>query len=215
MTTTADSDADTTENDAPPGEPGGGSGVGRLYAWTLVVTGFLGLLASWVITLDKFRMLEDAGFEPGCSINAVMSCGNIMESDQASAFGFPNPMLGLATYGAVVAIGMGAVAGARYHRWFWLGLQGGTLFGVVFCTWLMWQSLYTIGALCLWCCLAWMATIVMFWATTVHNVRHRFLPLPEGVRRALLEFPWLPTALHLGIVVILVWTRWGSALWGA
>ncbi|NJQ14333.1 vitamin K epoxide reductase family protein [Streptomyces bohaiensis] len=211
MTTTAahqEPDADTAEP-----SPGGPIGAGRPFAWLLVVTGFLGLLAGWVITIDKFNLLEDTEYDPACSINAVLSCGSIMQSDQASVFGFPNPMLGLVTYGAVIAIGMGLVAGARYRRWFWLGLQGGTLFGVVFCTWLMYQSLYVISALCLWCCLAWLATIVMFWYTTVHNLRHRVLPAPEGLRRTVLEFHWLLPAVHVGIVLMLVFTNWGSALW--
>ncbi|WP_435849064.1 vitamin K epoxide reductase family protein, partial [Streptomyces lavendulocolor] len=77
-------------------------GAGRAFGWMLVITGAVGLLAAWVITLDKFRLLEDPNFTPGCSLNPVVSCGSIMKSDQASVFGFPNPMLGLVTYGMVV-----------------------------------------------------------------------------------------------------------------
>nr|MCL7021334.1 hypothetical protein [Vibrio vulnificus] len=89
-------------------------GASRGFAVLLVITGFLGLLAAWVITLDKFHLLEDPDFTPACSLNPIVSCGSIMESDQASVFGFPNPMLGLVSYGAVIAIGMGLLAGARY-----------------------------------------------------------------------------------------------------
>ena len=32
---------------------------GRAFAWMLLITGAAGLLASWVITLDKFKLLED------------------------------------------------------------------------------------------------------------------------------------------------------------
>lgn len=190
----------------------GGAGASRGFALLLVVTGFAGLLAAWVITLDKFGLLEAKvegdTYIPACSLNPVVSCGNIMESDQAEAFGFPNPMLGLVAYGVVIAIGMGLLAGARYRRWFWLGLQGGTLFGVAFCTWLQYQSLYVIGSLCLWCCLAWVATILMFWYTAVHNVRHGFLPAPVGVRRVLAEFHWVFPVLHLGVIGMLILTRW-------
>lgn len=216
MTTTAASEGprtDTAESAPDDAAAPTGVGAGRAFGWTLVITGFLGLLAAWVITLDKMELLRNADFKPACSINAIVSCGSIMESDQAEVFGFPNPMLGLVSFGAVIAIGAGLLAGARYRRWFWLGLQGGTLFGVAFCTWLMYQSLYVIGALCLWCCLVWAAVIVMFWYTTVHNLRHRLLPAPEGLRRGVLEFHWLLPAVHLGIVLMLVFTRWGSALW--
>ncbi|MGW1121578.1 vitamin K epoxide reductase family protein, partial [Streptomyces tanashiensis] len=136
------------------GRDGGGTiGASRAFSWLLVIAGAAGLLAAWVITIDKFKLLEDPTFTPGCSLNPIVSCGNIMKSEQASVFGFPNPMLGLVTYAVVIAIGVGLLAGARYRRWYWLGLNAGTLFGVGFCTWLMYQSLYEINSLCLWCCL--------------------------------------------------------------
>ncbi|MGA4959004.1 vitamin K epoxide reductase family protein [Streptomyces lavendulocolor] len=183
-------------------------GAGRAFAWMLVITGAAGLLAAWVISLDKFKLLEDPTFTPGCSLNPVVSCGSIMKSDQASVFGFPNPMLGLVTYGMVVALGAALLAGARFRRWFWLGLNAGTLFGVGFCMWLMYQSLYEINALCLWCSLAWVATIVMFWYVTSHNVRTGLLPAPRAVRGFLDEFTWVLPVLHIGIIGMLVLTRW-------
>lgn len=198
----------------PPRQQNGTLGVaaGRGFALTLVVTGALGLLAAWVITLDKFHLLEakveGTSYTPACSINPVVSCGNVMESEQASAFGFPNPMLGLVCYAVVVCIGVSALSGARHRPWFWYGLQGGTLFGVGFCTWLQYQSLYVISALCLWCCLAWVATIVMFWYTTVHNVRHGLIRLPERVRGPVLEFHWAVPTLWIGVIGMLILARW-------
>ncbi|MEU5163191.1 vitamin K epoxide reductase family protein [Streptomyces sp. NPDC020875] len=188
--------------------PRDGIGGSRSLAWLLVITGAAGLLAAWVITLDKYKLLEDPSFTPGCSLNPVVSCGNIMKSDQASVFGFPNPMLGLVAYSMVIAIGVGILAGARYKRWYWLGLNAGCLFGVSFCMWLMYQSLYNINSLCLWCSLAWAATIVMFCYVTVHNVRHRIIKVPEGLRSGLLEFHWMPPVLWIGIIGMLILTRW-------
>ncbi|MFD5325580.1 vitamin K epoxide reductase family protein [Streptomyces sp. NPDC127092] len=187
---------------------GAGTGASRAFAWLLVVTGAAGVLAGWVITIDKFKLLEDPGFQPGCSLNPVVSCGNIMKSEQAGVFGFPNPMLGLVTYAVVVAVGAGILAGARYRGWFWLGLNAGMLFGVGFCTWLMQQSLYEINSLCLWCCLAWCATITMFWYTTAHNVRHGLLPAPAAVKGFLSDFTFALPVLHIGIIGMLILTRW-------
>ncbi|MFJ5224546.1 vitamin K epoxide reductase family protein [Streptomyces sp. NPDC088400] len=186
----------------------GAVGGGRAFALLLVVTGAAGLLAAWVITLDKFKLLEDPGFTPGCSLNPVVSCGNIMKSEQASVFGFPNPMLGLAAYAVVVGVGMGLLAGAGYRRWFWLGLNAGMLFGVGFCAWLQYQSLYSINSLCLWCCLAWVGTILMFWYVTSHNVRQGMLPAPGWLRGFLDEFTWVLPVLHIGIIGMLILTRW-------
>jgi uncharacterized membrane protein len=184
------------------------AGAGRAFALLLVVTGTAGLLASWIITLDKFKLLEDPDFTPGCSLNPVVSCGSVLESDQAEAFGFPNPMLGLVAYGVVICVGLSLLAGAHFPRWYWLAFDAGCLFGVGFVTWLQFESLYRINALCLWCCLAWAATIPLFWYVTSFAVRQGFLPAPGAVRRFLDEFTWVPPVLHLGVVGMLVLTRW-------
>lgn len=39
-------------------------GAGRGLALLLVITGAAGLLASWVITIDKFKLLEDPPSRP-------------------------------------------------------------------------------------------------------------------------------------------------------
>ncbi|MVO88912.1 hypothetical protein GPA10_30190 [Streptomyces sp. p1417] len=181
---------------------------GRGLGLLLLLTGAAGLLASWVITLDKFKLLQDPDYVPGCSMNPVVSCGSIMKSEQAAAFGFPNPMLGLAAYAVVCCVGAGLLAGARFPAWYWLTFHAGAAFGVVFCGWLQFQSLYRINALCLWCCLAWAATLVLFWYVTSHNVRHGILPAPAWLRAFLDEFTWVLPVLHSGVIGMLILTRW-------
>lgn len=213
-TTVRDVDMETGPPTTPPQRTTARrtEGSSRAFALLMVITGAAGLLAAWVITLDKNKILEAklAGetFVPGCSINPVVSCGSVMESAQASVFGFPNPMLGLVTYGIVICVGMSLLAGARYPRWYWLTFNAGTLFGVAFCAWLMFQSLYRINALCLWCSLAWVATIIMFWYVTSFNVRMGFLPAPNGLKRFFGEFTWVLPVMHIGVIGMLVLTRW-------
>ena len=206
MTTSA---LDETRSDERQ-ETAGLIGASRAFSVLLVVCGALGLLAAWVITLDKFELLKNPNFVPGCSLNPIISCGNIMKSAQASAFGFPNPMIGLVAYPVVMCVGMGVLAGARYRPWFWLGLQAGSLFGVGFVTWLQYESLYSIGSLCLWCSLAWVVTIATFWYTLVHNIKHRVIPVPQGVRTVVLEFHWAVPVLWYGVIIMLILTRWWS-----
>ncbi|OIJ69371.1 vitamin K epoxide reductase family protein [Streptomyces mangrovisoli] len=184
------------------------AGARRAFAVLLVVCGAAGLLASWVITLDKFKLLENPHFVPGCSLNPVVSCGSVMKSAQASAFGFPNPMLGLVAYGIVICVGVSLLAGAAFPGWYWLVFDAGCLFGIGFVTWLQFQSLYRIGALCLWCCLAWAATILLFWYVTSFTVRNDFLPAPRPVKTFLDEFTWVLPVLHIGVIGMLILTRW-------
>ncbi|MFG2605848.1 vitamin K epoxide reductase family protein [Streptomyces sp. NPDC048514] len=184
------------------------AGGGRALALLIALAGAAGLLASWVITLDEFKLLRDPAFVPGCSLNPVVSCGSVMKSAQASVFGFPNPMLGLVAYGVVVCVGIGLLAGARFPAWYWLLFEAGCLFGVGFVSWLQFESLYRIDALCLWCCLAWVATILLFWYVTSLCVRHGFLPAPEWLKAFLAEFTWVLPLLHVGVIAMLVLTRW-------
>lgn len=210
MTMTAADDVST--DDRPAGDAGT-IGSGRGYALLLVITSALGLLAAWVITLDKFELLKNPNFQPACSLNPIISCGNVMKSPQANVFGFPNPMAGLVGFGVVMAIGMGLLAGARFRRWYWIGLNIGTLLATVFCMWLMSQSLYVINSLCLWCTLTWCVTILMFWYTTVHNLKHRIIPAPDGLRRTVVEFHWVVPVLWYGVIALLILTKWWSTYW--
>lgn len=188
--------------------PNSRAGGSRAFALLVVICGAAGLVASWVITLDKFKLLEDPDFTPGCSLNPVVSCGSVMESDQAEAFGFPNPMLGLVAYGIVICVGVSLLAGVTFPRWYWLTFAAGCLFGVGFVSWLQFESLYRINALCLWCCLAWLGTISLFWYVTSLVVRAGFLPAPRPVRAFFEEFTWVLPVLHIGIVGMLILTRW-------
>ncbi|MYT28689.1 MULTISPECIES: vitamin K epoxide reductase family protein [unclassified Streptomyces] len=207
MTTTALDDVSTDDDRASAAQP---TGSGRALALLLVITGALGGLASWVITLDEFALLKDPNFKPACSFNPIISCGSVMQSKQAAVFGFPNPMMGLVGFGLIITIGMALLAGARFRRWYWLGLNAGTGLAAVFCMWLMTQTLYSINALCLWCTLTWCAVILMFWYTTVHNLKHGLIPAPRALRNAVLEFHWVVPVLWYGVIGLLILTRWWS-----
>lgn len=150
--------------------------------WILAGSASMGLLAAFVLTLEKFALLADPAHQLSCSINPVLSCGSIILSDQASAFGFPNPLIGLMAFSSLITIGIAMLAGARFKRWFWLGLEFGTIFGIVFVHWLIWQSLYAIGALCLYCMVVWAITWPIFWYSTLYNLREGHIRLPKRLR---------------------------------
>lgn len=88
----------------------------------------------------------------------MLSCGSVIITPQAEAFGFPNPILGLIGFTVALTIGVIVAAGVSLPRWIWLALNGGALLGFAFVQWLIWQSLYSIGALCPWCMVVWTVT---------------------------------------------------------
>jgi len=212
-------DADLDPDRADEGAGGGGIGAGRAMTWFLVITGVLGFIASFTLTYERFKLLTDPGYKPSCSINPIISCGNVMTTSQAAVFGFPNPLMGIAGFAVVLAVGTGLLAGARYRRWFWAGLQLGVTLGLVLICWLITQSLYSIGALCPYCMVVWTAMIPLFWCTTVHNLRHGVVPVPERWRggvEVLARYPWVLPALCYLVVVLMVlnrfWFYWRTLL---
>ena len=74
----------------------------RSLAWLLSVGGLVGLLASFILSVEKIEILKDPGFQPSCNINPILSCGSVMITPQAEAFGFPNPLLGVLGFSAEV-----------------------------------------------------------------------------------------------------------------
>jgi uncharacterized membrane protein len=143
----------------------------RIIAWILVIGGIIGFLASCVLMIDKIKLIQDPNFHPICSINPVLSCGSVMKTPQSSAFGFPNAIIGIAGFAIVTTVGMAMLAGAQLKKWFWWGLQAGVVFGVGFVTWLQFQTIYRINAICLYCVVVWCVMIPIFWYVTLYNLR--------------------------------------------
>ncbi|MEU3493704.1 vitamin K epoxide reductase family protein [Kitasatospora cineracea] len=53
---------------------------------------------------------------PSCNINPILSHGSVMRTGQASAFGFPDPLIGVAAFAVVVTVGVVLLTGARLPR---------------------------------------------------------------------------------------------------
>lgn len=189
--------------------------VDRAIGWILTVTGVLGTAAAFTLAVEKIHLLTDPSYTPSCSINPVLSCGSVMITEQASAFGFPNPLLGLGTFPVVVTLGVLVLAGVRLPRFVWLGLQAGATFALGFVFWLMFQSLYRIGALCPYCMVVWVAVVVLFWYTTLYNLHHGHLRVPARWRGAVdlaVDVHAVGPALWLLVTVVLIaqafWSQW-------
>jgi uncharacterized membrane protein len=168
----------------------------RVLPWLLLVGGIIGVLASLILSIEKFDTLKNPHYVPVCNLNPIFSCSTVSGSDQAEAFGFYNPFLGLAGYAGVATIGLALLAGAKFKKWFWRIIQLGSLFAIAFITWLQFEALYRIGALCLFCMIAWAVTIPVFIYVTVHNFRNGHIALPARLKQLQL----LVSRFHLEIL---------------
>src|SRR5262245_18779589 len=98
MTVAAPSPAPAPEGPAEQSTREVGGPVRRRSAWWVLIAGVLGLAASLTLTDEKISMLTNPSYKPSCSINPVLSCGSVMVTPQASAIGFPNPLIGIVAF---------------------------------------------------------------------------------------------------------------------
>lgn len=170
----------------------------KSYPYILIFSGIIGVISSFVLTLDKFKLLQNPKYVPSCNLNPILACGDVLKTHQGSAFGFPNPFIGLAAFTVLITIGMGMLAGAKYKKWFHLGLQYGTIFGLAFISWLFYQSLYKIHALCPYCMAVWVIVITTFWYSLLFNIDHGFIKLNKNIKE---YYPKIRKA-HLEIIIL-------------
>lgn len=154
----------------------------RALPWILIICGAIGLIAAFIIMVEKVHLMQDPSFQPNCDLNPVISCGSVMESKQSSAFGFPNPLIGLMAFPIVIMTGVLMRSGITFKRWYMLGLQFGTIFGLAFVHWLFFQSTYRINALCPYCIAVWIVTITSFWYVLLYNLREKHIRLPAKLQ---------------------------------
>lgn len=129
------------------------------------VCGLWGLVPSARVLLDQIEGLKDPNFVAVCDYNAVFSCTDVMRSDAATTFGISNSFYGLAGFGAVAALGVAMLAGARFAGWLWFLIGVGMTVVVGFCMYLAAHAIFTLGALCTNCIQIWAAAIILFCAT--------------------------------------------------
>ncbi|WXB77913.1 vitamin K epoxide reductase family protein [Janibacter alittae] len=188
-----------------------GRGLGRLY----LVGGLIGLVCAVVLLVEKNELLKNPDYVPTCSINPILSCGSVMTTPQAAAFGIPNPIIGVAGFAALAMLGALLVTGTSLRPWLRLATQTTVTLAVLFIHWLIYQTLYVIGALCPYCMIVWVVTIAVFWYTTVHTLQrlqHTATPRGHRALTTLTEYrAAILTGWYLVIIVLIAirfWDYW-------
>jgi uncharacterized membrane protein len=187
--------------------------VRRASALWILIAGVVGFVAAFTLTLEKIEILIDPAYVPSCSINPVLSCGSVMITPQAAAFGFPNPLIGIVAFTVVVVTGILALAKVALPQWYWAGLAIGTLVGVGFVHWLIFQSLYRIGALCPYCMVVWAVTIPL--VVVVASIA--LAPFAGNVvARVAHQWRWSLVTLWFTALILLIlvrfWNYWSTLI---
>lgn len=183
----------------------------------MLLGGIAALIAAFVLTLDKFKVLQDPNAVLSCSVNIVLNCSTVMSRWQADAFGFPNMLIGLMAFPIITTIAALGLAGTKFPRWFLVASSIVLLLGMCFSYWLFFQSVYVIQVLCPWCLVVTTSTTVMFASYLHFNLKENTFKLKHAVNTKVQYF--LKSGFHqmivlswIALMVVLVFVKFGQAL---
>ncbi|MEY3009220.1 MAG: vitamin K epoxide reductase family protein [Candidatus Nanopelagicaceae bacterium] len=159
----------------------------RFTASFMLFGAISGFIASFLLTVDKIKLLKDAQFNPSCNINEVLNCKSVMLSKQAEVFGFPNSLIGLAAFAIFIAIAVALFGDIQFPGWFWKLALVGTLLGIFFSHWLAQQTTFVIGALCPYCMVAWFGNFLILSGVIQENLKIKSLSTDDDEAKSAIE----------------------------
>jgi uncharacterized membrane protein len=183
----------------------------------MLLSGIAALIASFVLTLDKFEVLQNPNAILSCSVNVVLNCSTVMQTAQSHIFGFPNMLIGLMAFPVIITIAVLGLSGTKFPRWFLVAASIAFLLDITFSYWLFFQSIYAIQVLCPWCLLVTASQTIIFSSFLHFNLKENTFKLHAALNARVQRF--LKGGYHqmivlawLALMVVLVFLKFGSAL---
>ncbi len=182
-----------------------------LMPMILILVGSIGISASTTLTREKIELIKDPERVSSCSINPVVACSPVINSQEASAFGsLPNPLIGIFSFGAFLVAGMSILAGGKFASWWWKFLWLGSALGLAFSLWLAYQTIYDIGALCIYCMVVWSITIPTFFYVSLYNFEQKHFKIPNKYLDIFEKNHMVPTILVYSALIIMIYFRFSD-----
>ncbi len=178
-----------------------------LGLWMTILAA-IGLSAAIILSIEKIELLADPNHIASCSLSPVVACSPIIASPQASAFGFPNSFIGIFGFAAVLAAGYTILAGAtKLATVWWRTLLGGIFCGAAFSSWLIYQGVFVIGKLCLYCLLVWIVSFALLWLVTAFMINAKHISLGRRLN-SVLSHPYECIATTYAIIFMIILYAW-------
>jgi uncharacterized membrane protein len=183
----------------------------------MLACGVIGLIVSFILSVEKIHLLEQPNATLSCSFNLVLNCSTVMQTWQSSVFGFPNMYIGLMAFPVVITVAAVALAGAALPRWFWRAVHVCYGLGLIFAYWLFFQSVYDIQVLCPWCLVITFTMTILFEVITRYASRQNIWNLKDGLNRRIQSFldkdlDKVVVASWIVLLIALVFLKFGDSL---
>lgn len=167
----------------------------------MLITGIIGSMGSYLLMYERVLLWQNPDHITACNLNIWISCGEVMQSWQASTFGFPNIFIGIVGFPLVIFAALTVfTAGRRIadSRAWWLVMQAGATFAFAMTLWLWYSAVYMIGVLCPYCMIVWVGAVFLFFSVTARNITHgAFGTVSASVRTIASQWWWVAALLVL------------------
>lgn len=120
----------------------------RRTSLEMIISGFIGLVTSFVLSIEAWQLAADSSARFGCDVSSVLSCSAVAQTWQARILGFPNAFLGIFFEAVVLAISVAIFAGVTFPRWYMACTNLLYTIALFFAFWLFGQSYFIIQVLC-------------------------------------------------------------------
>ncbi len=184
---------------------------------TMLAFGITGLIASFILSVEEFHLLKNPDAILSCSFNLVLNCAAVMKTWQATAFGFPNMLIGLMGFPMVIMIALLGLSRVRFPRWFLIGAEIGIVFWTLFAYWLFFNSVYVIEVLCPWCLVVTVSMTILSASITRYNLLNDTFQLSKKAHKKVAQalakdYDKVIVAGWIFLLVALVILKFGDAL---
>ena len=142
----------------------------NLAAFVMLVGSGLGLLASFVLSIEALELAKNSHAVLSCDFSSTLSCSAVANHWSAAILGFPNSFIGVMTLPVMVTIAVALLAGTKFPRWFMFAAQIGVSIGFIFALWMFYMSFVEIGVLCPWCLTLDVGMLLIFDGMTRYNI---------------------------------------------
>ena len=174
----------------------------QLAALMLLIGSLIGLLVSFVLSIEALILAKNTHAVLNCDINAALSCSVVAQHWSAEILGFPNSFIGMMALPVMVTIAVALLFGVSFPKWFMRAAYAGTVFGLVFSAWMFYMSYGVIGVLCPWCLLMDVAMLFMFYGINRYSVLAGIVRF-KGIRQSV-QGGYDTLILYLVIVIMIV-----------
>ena len=183
----------------------------------MLVFGITGLIASFVLSVEEIHLLKHPDAVLSCSFNLVLNCAAVMQTWQATAFGFPNMFIGLMGFPIVIAIALLGLSRVAFPRWFAMGMELGLIFWTGFAYWLFFNSVYVIQVLCPWCLIVTFSMTMLSAAITRYNLKENTFGQSNRLHKKVVQFlekdyDKVIVAGWIVVLIAVVITKFGDSL---